>query len=99
MPFEKGNKFGKGRPPGSPNKVSSQLRQSINDFLADNFKEIQRTWMNAGERERLTFYLGLLRFALPQLQSVEVQSDFERLTDSELQDLYNELLNAQKNSE
>lgn len=63
----------------------------ITDFLTDNFSAVQRTWESAGERERLQFYVALLKYAVPQLQSIEMVSDFERMTDQELRMIIDEL--------
>jgi len=96
MTFQKGHSGNpNGRPKGSPNKVSGELRKAISDFLTDNFASVQETWEKANERERLQFYVQLLRFALPTLQSMELQSDFERMTDSELQMIIKELKEQQ----
>ena len=87
MGFQKGNKMGKGRPAGSPNKITTELRGAIGQFLTDNFDKVQDTWDKANEREMLQFYVQLLRFAVPQLQTVEMVSDFERITELDINPL------------
>jgi len=89
--FEPGHKKVGGRQAGSENKISNSLRASISAFLEDNFNKVQQTFDKANEREKLTFYVQLLRFALPQLQSVEMTSELETLTDEQLNILYEKL--------
>jgi len=95
MGFQEGNTFGKGRPPGSPNKATAALRKTVSDFLEHNLADVQAVYDKAGEREKLSFLVQLLRFALPQLQSIEMQSDFQRMTDSELRMIIEELKEQQ----
>ena len=91
MGFEKGHTKIGGRPKGAPNRASSQLRQSINDFLADNFDKVQNSFDKATERDKLTFYVQLLRFSVPQLQAIEMSSPIETLPADQLQYLLSEL--------
>lgn len=91
MAFQSGNKYGKGRPKGSPNKATATLRKTVSDFLEHNLKDVQAVYDKAGERDKLSFLIQLLRFALPQLQSIEVQNELEQLSDEQLTFLLEEL--------
>jgi len=99
MPFEPGNKHGKGRPPGSLNKTSLDLRQSISDFLMENIDEVRETWKDLKPQQKVLFWRDLLRYAVPVLQSTEIKSDFDRMTDSQLKQVIEELKIAQSNGE
>ena len=95
MKFEPGHSKVGGRQKGTPNKATRDLRKAIGDFLSDRFEEVGEVWSAASERDKLTFYVQLLRFALPQLQSVEMTSEFERMTDAELRMIIDELKQVQ----
>ncbi len=48
---------------------------------------------------RVKFYLDLLQYGLPKLQTVQMETDFDNLTDTELNRIIEELktgLNEQK---
>ena len=51
-----------GRPVGSKNKVTAGLRERINDFLNDNWKDLQADFKKLEPKERLMFYEKLLQF-------------------------------------
>jgi len=103
MGFQPGNKYGQGRPKGAPNKATATLRRTVSDFLEHNLADVQKIYDKAGEREKLTFLVQLLKFALPSLQSIEMQSEFEKLDDSQLdyllEELKKEMLQNMKNNE
>ncbi len=88
-----------GRPPGSQNKMSVELRQAITDFLVENVDEVRETWKELKPQQKVMFWRDLLRYAVPVLQSTEIISDFERMTDVELKQVIEELKTVQSNGE
>ena len=85
MKFEKGRQKTGGRKKDTSNKVTQPLRELITAFLEDNFDEVTRIWqgMKPG-RDKLNFYRDMVRYAVPQLQSTELKTDFDALTDEQL---------------
>ena len=92
-----GNK--RGRPQGSQNKMSIELRQAITDFLMENVDEVRETWKELKPQQKVMFWRDLLRYAVPVLQSTEIISDFERMTEGELKQVIEELKTSQSNGE
>jgi predicted component of type VI protein secretion system len=86
MPYKKG-KSGNlaGRPKGAQNKVSAQLRETISDFLEDNFSKVISDFEELTPKDRVKFYCDLLQYGLPRLQAVQVESEFDRLPDDQLE--------------
>ncbi len=85
MPFAKGiSGNDKGRPKGTSNKTCIQLRETINDFLQNNFETVVKDFGKLQPKERVKFYCDLLQFGLPRLQAVELETEFDRLTDTQL---------------
>ena len=80
-----------GRTPGTLNKVSKDLRLSITEFLEDNFEQIVNEWNKLTGKEKLYFYKDLLKYAVPTLQATELKTDFERMTDEQLDYIIDEL--------
>ena len=73
-----------GRPKGIPNKVTTDLRQWITNFLEENREQIQEDWKALEPKDRIVLFEKLLKYALPTLQATSLTTDFERLTDEQL---------------
>ena len=72
MAFEKGNKHGKGRPPGTPNKTTAQIKdflQSVSEHLeTDLISDIDV--LNPIERVKL--WLSIQEYLLPKLGRMQI---------------------------
>ena len=73
--FEKGKSLpGAGRPKGSPNKGTEALRKRIASLTERNYPRLSAA-LESVEAENpskfIELYLQLLRYTLPQLQSVQ----------------------------
>lgn len=85
----KRNKTG-GRQSGTPNKITANLRQKINDFLNSNWENLQNDFDKLEPKEKLMFYDKLLQYVVPRLQSTqlinhdETSYDYSSYTDEEL---------------
>jgi hypothetical protein len=88
--FQKGEG---GRPKGKPNKITADLRLWICNFIHDNKEQIQRDFDSLPPRDRVASFERLLKYALPVLQSTTLSTDFERMTDAELDKVINDLRN------
>lgn len=86
--FQKGEG---GRPKGSPNKITAELRDWINRFVHDNKQQIQQDFDSLEPKERIMIFEKLLKYALPALQATTVTTDFERLSDEQLDRIIEEL--------
>lgn len=73
-----GNPYG--RPKGSPNKVTSDLREWINDILQKNRRQVQQDLKKADSKTRLNFYEKLLQYVLPKQQAItgDIRADLNR---------------------
>lgn len=92
MPFEKGHSGNlKGRTKGSQNLVTKKIRECITLFLEDKFERIETDFELLSPRDRIKVYCDLLHYSLPKLQTVQLENDFERLTDTELNIIISEL--------
>jgi hypothetical protein len=92
MPFKKGQSGNlKGRTKGSQNLVTKQIRECITLFLENNFERLENDFESLPPRDRIKVYCDLLQYGVPKLQTVQLESDFERLTDSELDTIINDL--------
>lgn len=79
--FEKGHKLAKGRPPGSVNRTTEQMRVSISratnsilDTLATDLQEMKKKDPKAA----IDLALKLLEFTLPKQSRVEMKAEIEQ---------------------
>lgn len=84
--FEKGNS---GRPKGAKNKVTTQMRDLIQQLFDDNFDTIQEDLESLEPKDRLKFMTDLLPYLLPKLQNTthSTQVDIDSLSTEELDTL------------
>ena len=85
-----------GRKPGKPNKATTDLRQWINDFIDSNLEQIKEDWKRLEPRERIVLFEKLLKYSIPTLQATSLTTDFEKLSDEDLQKIVDELLKNQQ---
>jgi hypothetical protein len=88
----------KGRPAGTPNKTTEELRASVQRFIENNWDSIQEDFDKLKASERLNFINSLLRHVIP------LPISYEKLSESQLEDIveYLSLKNKQdetKNNE
>ena len=77
--FEKGNKYGKGRPTGSRNIITQDLRENFQMLVESNIEQMQADIDSLEPYERIKIILQISRYVLPQLRTIEI----ERLTPKE----------------
>jgi len=91
----------RGRPKGTPNKITTNLRQWVNDLLNDNRQTFEGDLKQLEPHQRVAIFEKMLSYALPKLQSVEAQierlNNFDNLTNEQLDIIINQLTNSIKN--
>lgn len=91
MPFKKGKSGNpKGKPKGTQNKATAQIRGMIESFLMDNFQTIVRDFNQLSPKDKAKLYCDLLQYGLPRLQAVS-EIPFERMTDDQLDEIISKL--------
>jgi hypothetical protein len=66
--FTQGNKQGKGRPKGSNNKFSEELKEVINQLATDLYQSINVSELKASEKAKL--FIGILPYLIAKKSEV-----------------------------
>lgn len=66
----RGNQGG-GRKKGTPNRVTAERRELINQFLTDKWDDFIDMYENADVDTRLKIYMELIPYTTPKMASVE----------------------------
>lgn len=98
MPFKRGESGNpNGRPKGSLNKTTYELRSLISDFLNSNFDQVTKDFDLLQPKDRLKYYCELLNFGLPRLQTSTIESIYDGLPDSQLDQIINGIIKNSQN--
>lgn len=60
-----------GRTAGTPNKITSDHRERINNFLSKNWDIIENEFQNLETRDQFIFFEKLIQYTVPKLKTVE----------------------------
>jgi hypothetical protein len=95
MPYKKGESGNiTGRPVGTTNKSTNKLRDWITEFLEENKDRIKEDWLLLEPKDRIVLFEKLLKYSLPTLQATTLSTEFESMTDTDLDRIISELKRA-----
>lgn len=96
MAFKKGHTKTGGRKAGTPNKMANGLRDKITAFLDGEFEQVKKDFKTLQPRDKLKFYTDLMQYGVPKLAATTLEIDFDALTEEQLDEIINRLLQASK---
>lgn len=73
MPFEKGHNKATGRPKGSANKSTSQIREAYTNLLNDNLDQLKEDFKELEPKERIKLFLDMSKYIVPTLKATEME--------------------------
>lgn len=87
-----------GRPRGTLNKLSRDMKKTIHEFLQESWPEVKTEFHKLKGRDKLNFYKDLLQYDLPKMQAVQMEADisFSNLSEQDIDAIAFKLLNANK---
>jgi hypothetical protein len=89
-------KAGPGRPKGLPNKVTQEARLLIKDCINEITPEILKIFRKMKPHQKTQFYLQLIKYAVPEMKSVDVTTFGESLNQPAKEEFTVEQLRAMK---
>ena len=81
-----------GRPKGTPNKTTSEMRSKIQKLVDTNWTTISKDIKKMQPRDRVEMVVRLLPYVTPKLQVTDLNIDFDRLNDEQLDSFVNSLI-------
>lgn len=67
-----------GRPKGSPNKATAQLRQLVSDLVQKEFENVDSLLLQLEPKERAKFITDLMKYVLPSLSSINMEATVDQ---------------------
>jgi hypothetical protein len=75
--FAEGNE---GRPKGSVNKSSNEIREAFQMLLEDNLEKLQQDLNELAPKDRIKLLLDLSNYILPKLRTTEYKGEAQNIT-------------------
>ena len=64
-----------GRPKGTPNKTTSEIKELFQLLLENNIEKLQNDFDMLKPNERIRYFLDLASFVVPKQKAIEVKED------------------------
>lgn len=80
-----------GRSKGTPNKVTSTVKDWISQLIDDNRSQIEKDIKKLSPKDRLQMFEKLMQYVIPKQQSVRADVDLSKLSESQLDLIVDEL--------
>ena len=80
-----------GRPKGTPNKITADLRMKINAIVENQIDSIEKDLQSLEPMQRLQIVEKLISYCVPKLQAQSFEIDFQNLSEQQLDVIINQL--------
>ena len=92
MSRKKGHPKTGGREKGTPNRVTSTQRAWVTQLIDDNREQIVKDLAKLEPKDRLMMIEKFMSYSLPKLAATQMQVDFARLSNEQIDDVVGGLL-------
>ena len=76
-----------GRPKGTPNKITQDIRSWLTTVIDKNRKQMLKDLKTLEPKDRLKILEKLMQYVIPKQQAVSADIDFRQLSDEQLDDV------------
>lgn len=83
-----------GRPKGRPNKITQDTRAWLSAVIDKNRRQMERDLKALEPKERLQILERLMQYVIPKQQATATTVDLERLTDEQVNQVINTIINT-----
>ena len=66
-----------GRPKGTPNRVTTDLRKWVENLVGKNLSKMEKDLILLDPKDRLVIFERLMQYALPKLQSISIEAQIQ----------------------
>lgn len=70
--MEQGNRPGPGRPPGSPNKITAEIRSVLSAWVETEMQNIPELYAKLSPKEKAKFLTNVLSFVVPKMRETDL---------------------------
>lgn len=75
--FDKGNKYGKGRPKGSPNKTTKEMKELLQAVLSNRLDQLEIDLDKMSPGTRWTILDKLTKYIMPALSKSDIEGTID----------------------
>ena len=88
----KGEQPGPGRPKGTPNRTTQQIKDTIQNIVSGNLSQIETDLRDMRPKDRVRAILDLMGFILPRMSSADARVSLTTLSDKELDGILDRII-------
>ena len=88
----------RGKPPGNLNKLSRDMKQTIHEFLTENWDEVVIEFHKLKGKDKLNFYKDMMQYDLPKMQAMAVSGElnFKEMPEEAIDRIADKLINRKR---
>ena len=88
----------RGKPPGTLNKLSRDMKQTIHEFLTENWDEVVIEFHKLKGKDKLNFYKDMMQYGLPKMQAMAVSGElnFKEMPEEAIDRIADKLINRKR---
>ncbi len=73
-----------GRPKGSRNKSTEEIKSILNGFISDNLEDLQEVYDSLEPKDKVSFLEKIIRYIIPQQKELKQNIDITSLGEGDL---------------
>lgn len=87
-----------GRPKGTKNKITTEVREWLKNLLDNNREQIEKDFKAVDAKTRLFLFEKFLQYTTPKMQSIDAKIDIAKLSEEQMTGIAKNILEDMKES-